>query len=106
VQFDIASGDSRFGAERLTRGVLALARPGSIVVLHANNPRFSAGRALPRIISAVRARGFSFATAGELLAPPGEDAQSCEGTALGFQMMTSVIPGRAKPGSRPISRYP
>jgi peptidoglycan/xylan/chitin deacetylase (PgdA/CDA1 family) len=105
VQFDIASGDSRFGAERLTRGVLALARPGSIVVLHANNPRFCTGRALPRILSGLRARGFTFTTVGELLAPAGE-SQACEDTALGFQKMTSVTPGRAKPGSRPVSRYP
>ena len=104
VQFDIASGDSGFGAERLTRGVLALARPGSIVVLHANNPRFSTGRALPRIISALRARGFSFTTVGEMLSPPREEAQVCEDPDLGFQKMTSVTPGRAKPGRRPTSR--
>lgn len=103
VQFDIAAGDSTFTAERLARGVLALARPGSIVVLHANNPRFATGKALPRIVSTLRARGFSFVTVGELLAPP-DAPQSCVDSALGFQKMTSVTPGRAKPGSRPTSR--
>ena len=105
VQFDIASGDSGFGAERLANGVLTLARPGSIVVLHANNPRFATGRALPRIISTLRARGFGFATVSELLAPP-PAAHACVDGSPGFQKMTSVTPGRAKPGSLPISRYP
>ena len=101
VQLDLASGDPdrRIGEERMVRGVVANARPGSIVVMHANHRRFPTARALPRIIRGLRARGLEPVTVGELLAPP-----ACYPDLAGFQKMTSVTPSRAKPGKRPTSR--
>lgn len=69
VEYDLPSGDP--DPHATTRGlvewVLREARPGSIVVMHINHPRFHTAEALPAIVDGLRARGFDLVTVGELL---------------------------------------
>ncbi len=69
IQWDVVSGDPApaQNAEAIRRGVVAQAKPGSIVVMHANGRGFHTAEALPLVIADLRKRGFEFATVGELL---------------------------------------
>ena len=69
VEYDLPSGDPdpRASRQRLVDWVLQRARPGSIVVMHMNHPRFHTAEALPEIVAGLRARGFELVTVGELL---------------------------------------
>lgn len=70
IQWDVVSADPVFanGGDRIARVVIDRARPGSIVVMHANGRGHHTAQALPRIIAELRARGFEFATVGDLMA--------------------------------------
>ena len=72
IQFDVVSGDPANGvtAPTLVRAVLEHARPGSIVVLHANHRCFPTADAVPAIVAGLRARGLELVTVSELLASP------------------------------------
>ncbi len=69
IQWDTVSGDPAPAqtAEAIRRGVVAHAKSGSIVVMHANGRGWHTAEALPLIIADLRQRGFEFATVGELL---------------------------------------
>ena len=69
VLWDVDPRDwSRPGTDAIVARVLAGVRNGSIVIMHdGGGPRTQTLRALPRIIAALRRRGFSFATVPELL---------------------------------------
>jgi peptidoglycan-N-acetylglucosamine deacetylase len=69
VEYDLPSGDPDAHATKdaLVGWVLREARPGSIVVMHMNHPRFHTAEALPEIVAGLRARGFELVTVGELL---------------------------------------
>jgi peptidoglycan/xylan/chitin deacetylase (PgdA/CDA1 family) len=69
VEYDLPSGDPdpRASAQALVQWVLREARPGSIIVMHINHPRFHTAEALPAIVAGLRARGFELVTVGELL---------------------------------------
>lgn len=69
VEYDLPSGDpdARVSTRSLVSWVLRQARPGSIVVMHINHPRFHTAEALPEIIATLRARGFELVTVGDLL---------------------------------------
>jgi peptidoglycan-N-acetylglucosamine deacetylase len=69
IQWDVVSGDPAPAqtAEAIRRGVVAQAKPGSIIVMHANGRGWHTSEALPLVIADLRARGFEFATVGELL---------------------------------------
>jgi peptidoglycan-N-acetylglucosamine deacetylase len=70
IQWDVATGDptparsARAIAEAMIRG----ARPGSIIIAHANGRGYHTAEALPIAIAALRARGFEFVTISELIA--------------------------------------
>lgn len=68
VQYDLASGDPdpKISEEKLATHVTTRARNGSIVVLHMNGRGWKTAKALPKIISGLRARGFTFAHASEM----------------------------------------
>lgn len=70
IQWDVSSGDPAVGLPpaTMTQNVLASARPGSIVLFHANGRGWSTEAALPGIVSALKAKGYEFATVSELLA--------------------------------------
>jgi peptidoglycan-N-acetylglucosamine deacetylase len=69
VEYDLPSGDPdpHASAQALVAWVLGRARPGSIVVMHINHPRFHTAEALPAIVAGLRARGLELVTVGELL---------------------------------------
>lgn len=70
IQWDLSTGDpsptqsARAIADAMVRG----ARPGSIIIAHANGRGFNTAAALPLAIPRLRAMGFEFVTVGELLA--------------------------------------
>jgi len=72
VEYDLPSGDPdpRATVRSLVEWVLRSARPGSIVVMHINHPRFPTAEALPAIVAGLRARGFELVTVSELLRTP------------------------------------
>lgn len=78
VEYDLPSGDpgAHVSTRSLVSWVLREARPGSIVVMHINHPRFHTAEALPEIVAGLRARGFELVTVGELirLLRPGDPA--------------------------------
>jgi peptidoglycan-N-acetylglucosamine deacetylase len=69
VEYDLPSGDPdpRISSQRLVDFVVGSARPGAIVVLHMNHPRFRTAEALPGIVAGLRARGFELVTVTDLL---------------------------------------
>jgi peptidoglycan/xylan/chitin deacetylase (PgdA/CDA1 family) len=70
VEWDVVSGDPdpRQNAAGIRQAVLSRVKPGSIVVMHANGRGHHTAEALPGLISALKARGFGFATVSDLLA--------------------------------------
>jgi peptidoglycan/xylan/chitin deacetylase (PgdA/CDA1 family) len=68
VQFDLASGDPdpKISEEKLATYVSTRAKNGSIVVLHMNGRGWQTAKALPKIISGLRARGFTFVHATQM----------------------------------------
>jgi peptidoglycan-N-acetylglucosamine deacetylase len=69
VMWDVVSGDPnpRNTAGILERRVLTLTRNGSIIIMHVNDGGIWTAQALPAIVAGLRARGFTFASIGELL---------------------------------------
>lgn len=69
VQWDLSTGDpspavsARAIAEAMVRG----AKPGSIIILHANGRGWHTADALPDAIPRLKAKGFEFVTVSELL---------------------------------------
>lgn len=70
IQWDVSTGDpsplqsTRAIADAMVRN----ARPGSIILAHANGRGFNTAAALPLAIPRLKAKGFEFVTVGELLA--------------------------------------
>ncbi len=71
VEYDLPSGDPdpHLSKDAIVRWVLRAARPGSIVVMHMNHPRFHTAEALPEIVEGLRARGFELVQVSELRRP-------------------------------------
>ncbi|HEU0058849.1 MAG TPA: polysaccharide deacetylase family protein [Hyphomicrobiaceae bacterium] len=69
IQWDVATGDPSpyRSARAIADAMIRNARPGSIVVSHANGRGYHTGEALPLAIPALRAKGYSFVTVSELL---------------------------------------
>lgn len=68
-------------AEQIVQSAVSGAQPGSIILLHdGGGDRASTVAAVPRIIKELRAKGFEFATVGDLVIsdPPGADDMSAE----------------------------
>ncbi|MDI4665433.1 polysaccharide deacetylase family protein [Xanthobacter autotrophicus] len=69
IQWDVDSGDPAFiGAKGMAEDMLRGIRPGSIVLMHANGRGKHTAEALKILIPALRAKGYRFATVGQLLA--------------------------------------
>lgn len=77
IQWDVATGDPspNQSARAIAAAIVRGARPGSIIILHANGRGYHTAQALPLAIPALRAKGFEFATVSELIAA-GEPAAS------------------------------
>jgi hypothetical protein len=70
IQWDVATGDPspNRSARSIAEAIVRNARPGSIVVMHANGRGYHTAEALPLAVPALRAKGFKFVTVSELLA--------------------------------------
>lgn len=70
IQWDVVTGDPdrRQTAKGIARTVLRRARPGSIIVAHANGRGRQTARALAMFVPKLRAKGYRFVTISELLA--------------------------------------
>ena len=69
IQWDVVTGDPAPGqtAENITRAVLNQAKPGSIIICHANGRGHGTAEALHRFIPALQKKGFQFVGVSELL---------------------------------------
>jgi len=69
IQWDLSSGDPMrsLSAAHMANAVVHGARPGSIVLFHANGRGWQTAQALRVIIPALRARGFELVTVSDLL---------------------------------------
>ncbi|MBF0482681.1 MAG: polysaccharide deacetylase family protein [Desulfovibrionaceae bacterium] len=77
VQWDANSQDAGGGdGDSVAARVLAHARPGSIVLCHANGFGHGTAQALPRIIAALRGQGYTFVTVSQLLAQGRAEAKT------------------------------
>lgn len=82
VQWDVASADPdpHVTAPAMASAVIRRARPGSIVLFHANGRGWHTAEALPVIVAGLAARNFKFVTVTELLNYPGakwEVSETC-----------------------------
>lgn len=70
IQWDISTGDPapNQSARAIANEMIQHARPGSIIIAHANGRGFHTAAGLPMAIPALRAKGFEFVTVSELLA--------------------------------------
>ena len=70
IQWDVATGDPspHQSARAIATAMIRNARPGSIVISHANGRGYHTGEALPMAIPVLKAKGFEFVTVSELLA--------------------------------------
>lgn len=68
VQYDLSSGDAdtSLSPEAITDQVLERSKPGSIIVLHMNNPELPTAEALPGILEGLEKKGLEPVTLGEL----------------------------------------
>ena len=69
VQWNLVTGDPSKGqsAKRIARYNQSAAKPGSIIVMHANGRGWNTGAALPMALPNLRNKGFRFVTISELL---------------------------------------
>jgi len=70
IQWDVSTGDPdpHQSAAAIAERMISGARPGSILLAHANGRGHHTAEALPAAIKGLRARGFEFVTVGQLLA--------------------------------------
>lgn len=70
IQWDVSTGDPSPGtsAQEIARAMVAGARPGSIIISHANGRGFHTAAGLPLAIPKLIAAGYEFVTVSELLA--------------------------------------
>jgi peptidoglycan/xylan/chitin deacetylase (PgdA/CDA1 family) len=70
IQWDVSTGDPspHQSARAIADAMIRNARPGSIIIMHANGRGYHTAEALPMAIPALRAKGFEFVTVSELMA--------------------------------------
>ncbi len=70
IQWDVSTGDPSPGttAQQIADAMVQSARPGSIIIAHANGRGFHTAAALPLAIPKLRAKGYAFVTVSELMA--------------------------------------
>ncbi len=73
IQWDLSSSDPWAGEtpDKMLRDVVSHVHPGSIVLFHANGRGWHTSKAIPAIVTQLRAQGYDFVTVSELLKIPG-----------------------------------
>jgi peptidoglycan/xylan/chitin deacetylase (PgdA/CDA1 family) len=113
VLWSVVSGDAggHIPAERIRQGVLAQAKPGSIIIFHINKRGPFTHQALPDIIAGLRERGFRFVTVSQLLALPDAVPLSPRPSRMGYGRVKSrapaptpieSTPGEGSPAGQPV----
>ncbi len=69
AHWTFASGDpdKNETAQRLSRRVLSLTKPGSILIFHINGRGYHTGEALPRIVGELKTRGYELVKLSDIL---------------------------------------
>ncbi len=109
IQWDLSTGDPSptQSARAIADAMIRNAKPGSIIIAHANGRGFNTAAALPIAIPKLRALGFEFVTVSELLAAGRPViAQSCYDSRPGdtdrYDALFALKPPRpAAPGTIP-----
>lgn len=82
VLWDVDTVDwTRPGTDQIVQTAVSNAQPGSIILMHdGGGDRATTVAAIPRIVKELRAKGFEFATVGDLVIsdPPGTDDMSSD----------------------------
>lgn len=70
IQWDISAGDPdpHSTAPMIAQGILARAKPGSIIVAHGNGRGWNTAASLPLFIPKLKAMGYAFVTVSDLIA--------------------------------------
>ncbi len=70
IQWDVSTGDPSpaTSAREIASAMIRHAKPGSIIIAHANGRGFHTAEALPEAIKGLRAKGYEFVTVTELVA--------------------------------------
>ena len=70
IQWNIVTADPwrRQTADGIVKITLDSIKPGSIIIAHANGRGWKTSEALPKLIPALRARGYRFVTVTQMLA--------------------------------------
>ena len=70
IQWDVSTGDPDPGtsATAIARNMVKRAKPGSILIAHANGRGWNTHAALPIALAALKKEGYEFVTVSELLA--------------------------------------
>jgi len=70
IQWDVSTGDPspQQSARAIADITIRNARPGSIILMHANGRGYHTAEALPAVIAGLKAKGFEFVTVSELMA--------------------------------------
>ncbi|MEN6442096.1 MAG: polysaccharide deacetylase family protein [Syntrophobacter sp.] len=97
IQWDVVSGDPAKGrtAAGIVNTVMRMAKPGSIVIFHANGKGNGTLASLRELVPELRKRGFEFAGVSELLAA---------GTPISAPDCYELTPGDNLRYDRPVSR--
>jgi len=80
IQWSIVTGDASPGqtAKQIARVILEQARPGAIIVCHANGRGHGTAESLPLFIPELRKRGYEFVSVSELLdSGPADAVKQC-----------------------------
>lgn len=108
IQWDVVTGDPDRNqtAAGIARAVLAEAKPGSIIVAHANGRGWHTAEALPLFVPQLKARGYEFVTVSQLLAEgTPEIATTCyerrPGDNLRYDVARLRKPPPRAPGHKP-----
>ncbi len=83
IQWDVVTGDPdpAVHAKDILAEVTRHSRNGSIIIMHANGRGHHTAKALPSVIEALHAKGFSLVTVSELLQPKPSPTLQVEGDA-------------------------
>jgi peptidoglycan/xylan/chitin deacetylase (PgdA/CDA1 family) len=104
IQWDVATGDPSplQSARAIADAMIRNARPGSIIISHANGRGYHTAEALPMAIPALKAKGFRFVTISELLAA-GKPvvAETCYNARPGDTDRYDFLLGHKPPASSP-----
>lgn len=107
IQWDLSTGDPApsQSARQIANAMVHNAKPGAIIIAHANGRGYHTAEALPLALPALRAKGFEFVTVSELLAAGRPViAQTCYDARPGDTDRYDFLFARRTPSAQPTTR--